>query len=705
MLKKLLKILLVLFLLLIMSFNVYAEEEYMLKKYDKVPNDYVAKISSEHQIFDYMYIIARSSDKQFVYCVEPGIHIDDNAKYIGVDDIKNSKLTKEQYERIKLISYYGYKYIDITKGINHTDNNWYAATQGLIWEVENNNHEIYFTNYLQGPKVDKFANEYIEINNLIENHKTLPSFSNLTKEINLGETITLTDNNNVLEDFKISISNNNINAQIKGNTLIINPLNNGTSTITLTKEFNFYNATPLIYSANNSQTLFAVGNLDPITTNITLNVQGSKVIINKIDNELETFTPQGDATLIGAVYGLYDLNDNLLTTLTINENGLAESTNILKINTDYYLKEITPSIGYELDTNKYYYKTNNQINNIVLKEQVIKRKVDIYKVLGSNKTKILTPEPNVKFNIYQKSTNNFYQSITTNESGHANITLPYGTWIFIQQNSKENYAKVDNFEITVDALDEEPITKILSDTVIFSKVKVIKLDAETEKLLPLSNIKFKIKNTDTNEYICQKITYPEEKNICEYLTTNGTFITPYSLPIGNYALEEVNEYIEGYEINNEPLKFTISKDSSFLKEDGEQLLELKFKNMPKPSSFELTKQDFSTGEVVSNALISIYNFNDELISSSYTDQHGKIFIDNLKIGKYYFKEEKAPEGYLLNNDKHYFEITENGQIIKDTLVNERISVPNTLKNNIYYFEIFSLGLISLGIKIINRKYE
>ena len=59
------------------------------------------------------------------------------------------------------------------------------------------------------------------------------------------------------------------------------------------------------------------------------------------------------------------------------------------------------------------------------------------------------------------------------------------------------------------------------------------------------------------------------------------------------------------------------------------------------------------------------NEKDELIFSGKTDKDGKIIIDKLVYGKYYILEKEAPEGYVLNPDKMWFEIKEDGVVVVD----------------------------------------
>ena len=62
------------------------------------------------------------------------------------------------------------------------------------------------------------------------------------------------------------------------------------------------------------------------------------------------------------------------------------------------------------------------------------------------------------------------------------------------------------------------------------------------------------------------------------------------------------------------------------------------------------------------------NISDEVVFTGVTDESGKIFINELEYGKYYILEKEAPEGYLLNTEKMYFEIKTNGEIVKAHLL-------------------------------------
>ena len=119
-------------------------------------------------------------------------------------------------------------------------------------------------------------------------------------------------------------------------------------------------------------------------------------------------------------------------------------------------------------------------------------------------------------------------------------------------------------------------------------------------------------------------------------------------------------------------------------------------------NLDFTKSDFSTGNSLPNCKIEIYKIDGTLIFTGITDDLGSIKIDDLPIGSYYLLEKEAPEGYMLNPNKMYFSITENGEIIKATLTDELIihDVPSTDKNEFPIIETISMVICLIGFGVI-----
>lgn len=755
-------------------------------------------------------------DGKTAYCIEPGVDIT-TSDYEGAIGWINSPYSDEVNRKIQLYGYYGYNYP------GHGNLRYRAAAQSLIWEATGGQIiEFWTEKYGNGNFINLNA-ERNEILRLASTHYEVPIFDSDTKDAVIGETTTFTDTKGILSNFDV-VKSSDASVSINGNTLSVTPNVVGNITVVLKKKT--YTQDPTIIFVGKdatSQKMGMFGVDDPVLVRVKLNVVGGSLKINKKDLDTKLSKPQGDATFKNAVYELLDENYNFITDLIIDDSFSAKTDKILSPNKIYILREKTASEGYLLDKTEYRFKIDRDNLDIEMDvyEDVIEKTVNIYKVFADDSTTILKGEPNVSFEIYLKSTGEYYKTIKTDEKGFVSVKLPYGKWIFKQVSSTSGFEKVKDFEIMINNDSDEDITKIISNAEIRAKLKLIKVDSESRKILVRDGIKFRIKNLDTGEYVCQNVTYPGQEKICVFETKDGMFITPYVLGHGNYQIEELEEQsIPGYVWNSVPLKFSIDENSKFIQDDefglmlevkfenkevkgeivikkvGEKLViengtfryeeieldgvhydliadgdiysgdgtliykdkqliksfvtkdgyfklinlylgkyclietktvgnhvlnsepycfEIKYKdqytdtiklvinqkNYLAKGDFELSKVDLSTGEPVEGALIEIYTEDDILIYSGRTDKLGKLYVKGLESGKKYkFVEKEAPEGYILNDEIHEFEILNNGDIVKDTLSNEKIviDVPNTFAND--YKILIPVSLCGLGIILV-----
>lgn len=755
-------------------------------------------------------------DGKTAYCIEPGVNIT-TSDYEGAIGWINSPYSDEVNRKIQLYGYYGYNYP------GHGNLRYRAAAQSLIWEATGGQIiEFWTERYGNGNFINLNA-ERNEILRLASTHYEVPTFDSDTKDAVIGETTTFTDTKGILSNFDV-VKSSDASVSINGNTLSVTPNVVGNITVVLKKKT--YTQDPTIIFVGKdatSQKMGMFGVDDPVLVRVKLNVVGGSLKINKKDLDTKLSKPQGDATFKNAVYELLDENYNFITDLIIDDSFSVKTDKILSPNKIYILREKTASEGYLLDKTEYRFKIDRDNLDIEMDvyEDVIEKTVNIYKVFADGSTTILKGEPNVSFEIYLKSTGEYYKTIKTDEKGFVSVKLPYGKWIFKQVSSTSGFEKVKDFEIVINNDSDEDITKIISNAEIRAKLKLIKVDSESRKILVRDGIKFRIKNLDTGEYVCQNVTYPGQEKICVFETKDGMFITPYVLGHGNYQIEELEEQsIPGYVWNSVPLKFSIDENSKFIQDDefglmlevqfenkevkgeveikkvGEKLViengtfryeeieldgvhydliadgdiysgdgtliykdkqliksfvtkdgyfkltnlylgkyclietktvgnhvlnskpycfEIKYKdqytdtikliinqkNYLAKGDFELSKVDLSTGEPVEGALIEIYTEDDILIYSGRTDKLGKLYVKGLESGKKYkFFEKEAPEGYILNDEIHEFEILNNGDIVKDTLSNEKIviDVPNTFAND--YKILIPVSLCGLGIVLV-----
>lgn len=755
-------------------------------------------------------------DGKTAYCIEPGVNIT-TSDYEGAIGWINSPYSDEVNRKIQLYGYYGYNYP------GHENLRYRAAAQSLIWEATGGQIIEFWTEKYGNGNFINLNTERNEILRLASTHYEVPTFDSDTKDAVIGETTTFTDTKGILSNFDV-VKSSDASVSINGNTLSVTPNVVGNITVVLKKKT--YTQDPTIIFVGKdatSQKMGMFGVDDPVLVRVKLNVVGGSLKINKKDLDTKLSKPQGDATFKNAVYELLDENYNFITDLIIDDSFSAKTDKILSPNKIYILREKTASEGYLLDKTEYRFKIDRDNLDIEMDvyEDVIEKTVNIYKVFADGSTTILKGEPNVSFEIYLKSTGEYYKTIKTDEKGFVSVKLPYGKWIFKQVSSTSGFEKVKDFEIVINNDSDEDITKIISNAEIRAKLKLIKVDSESRKILVRDGIKFRIKNLDTGEYVCQNVTYPGQEKICVFETKDGMFITPYVLGHGNYQIEELEEQsITGYIWNSVPLKFSFDENSKFIQDDefglmlevqfenkevkgeveikkvGEKLViengtfryeeieldgvhydliadgdiyagdgtliykdkqliksfvtkdgyfkltnlylgkyclietktvgnhvlnskpycfEIKYKdqytdtikliinqkNYLAKGDFELSKVDLSTGESVEGALIEIYTEDDILIYSGRTDKLGKLYVKGLESGKKYkFVEKEAPEGYILNDEIHEFEILNNGDIVKDTLSNEKIviDVPNTFAND--YKILIPVSLCGLGIVLV-----
>ena len=719
-------------------------------------------------------IVQRSTGK-IVYCLEPMVDIVEGELYnvTSEDYLAVANLTEAQYDRIKLLAYYGYGYG------NHTALDWVSVTQVLIWRTTRPDLDIYFSwsSNAQNRDDSIFADKISELNSLVASHYNRPSFNTNTINTTIGKTETITDTNNVLNSYRIK-SQSNVSANISGNNLLVSATGVGDGVITLEKVSNRFGADPLIFYATDSQNVYMPGDPKPVAAKLNVKVLGGKVKINKLDFETEDNTPQGEATLEGAVYGIYTESGDKVSTITTDSNGQATSDYLPSLG-NFYLKEDSASNGYELDTRKYNFTISEDNLNpeINVYEKVIKMTYSLTKVIAQNETGDMQVEDGAKFAFINKN-GETVQEVITDSEGKLTVELPFGVYTVKQLTSKQGHEKVKDY--TIEVTKTETINKVIADAEITAKLRVVKIDSETGEVIKRSGIRFKILNVNTNEYVCQTITYPTQQTICEYETdANGEFTTPKALKPGNYKLEEMDQKIEGYLWNRESHEFSIDENSTLrtdseygvifdtnfenkrvkgkiiinkvgekesIVEDGFEYtneplkgirfclydmnnteldcgttnnegklvfnnielgnyfvkeietldnyvldntkhnIELKYKdqytpvityetiieNKLKKGTLEFTKTDFSESRTLPNTLIEIYTNEDELIFSKRTDKDGRIVINEIPVGKYYILEKEAPEGYLLNEERMYFEIKENKEVVKSSIKDEII---------------------------------
>ena len=385
--------------------------------------------------------------------------------------------------------------------------------------------------------------------------------------------------------------------------------------------------------------------IDAKAYNVTLNIGKTSnmnvtdkrvtatISLHKQDAETGN-TPQGDATLEGAVYGLFAREDIVhpdgktgvlykkgtqITSLTTDKNGQASVSNLYL--GKYYFKELTPPVGYLLDQEEHEVDCSYEGANVpvverkaISKEDVIKQPFQIIKAANNGKTDAdllkgvgfsawLASDLKVKADgSYDFSSANPVvitadgkTEMFTDEKGYAcSIPLPYGTYVVKETTSKHNYEPVDDFIVTINENhpDTPQVWRVLLDKEFEAKLKIIKKDDETKKSVLLANTEFKVYDLDHQKYVEQVTTYPSTKVHKSYFTdAHGYLILPNNLKIGNYRIEEVTAP-EGYTQSSAYVTVSVDTNTAYMIDptSKDAIIEVEYENHPVKGELTIFKQ-------------------------------------------------------------------------------------------------------------------
>ncbi len=473
----------------------------------------------------------------------------------------------------------------------------------------------------------------------------------------------------------------------------------------------------------------------------TAAIEWNKVTEKSFDNDLKKFNvtvtksdrrtglPQGDASLAGAKYGIYKGNQ-LIDTYTTDANGQF-TTKYYICGDDWTIREISPSEGYLINTEslhigaeaKLYTVEYNIAKPLDSYEDIIKGKVAIIKHCDDGTTKIETPEVGAEFEVYLKAAGSYENAKETerdilvcDEHGFAESKdLPYGEYVVEQTKGWAGKELLAPFTVFVSE-DGQVYRFLINNAPYEALIEIVKKDAETGKIIPAAGIGFKVRNTDTGEYIVQHINYPTPTDIDIYYTdVSGKLMMPEKLPYGNYEIiEQCTAY--GYVFDSAPIAFKV---------DGEKTVVTVEKfNMPQKGVIRITK----SGEIFSSAVETdgVYSLvfadknlagatyeitaaediitpdgtlrfaKDTVVETVTTDESGAAESKALYLGKYSVSETKAPYGMVLNSTPKTVELTYAGETVEVTetaaeFYNERQKAVLSLAKILGRNETFDIG--------------
>lgn len=493
----------------------------------------------------------------------------------------------------------------------------------------------------------------------------------------------------------------------------------------------------------------------------TVNVESGKTATVSFSNVLkkwnltvtktdaETKSAQGDATLAGAVYGIYN-NGKLVDKYTTDKNG-SFTTSYYVCGDNWTLKEIEPSEGYLLDETEYHigaeakkYTLENNSVSIGVTEDILKGKIAIIKHTDDGSTKIETPEKGAEFQVYLKSSESYAKAkeserdtLVCDEYGFAETKdLPYGTYTVHQTKGWNGTEFIADFDVFISE-NNKTYKYLINNASLESYVKIVKVDSETGKQIPYAGAGFQLYNPD-GKLVTMKYTYPTVTEIETFYTNSeGYLITPETLPYGKgYSVVEVQAPY-GYTLDSTPVSFDITAENTS-EENGVAIVKTEKKNTPQKGTITVEK----TGEIFSNvtavgggytdengndvALPTIYQpeysvsglsgavfeiyadenittpdgtvryTKDTLVDAITTGEKGTATSKQLYLGKYRVVETVAPYGTVINPEPHTVELTYSGQNEKVTntstsFTNDRQKVEIDLTKILEQDEKFNIG--------------
>ncbi|MFR2529755.1 MAG: SpaA isopeptide-forming pilin-related protein, partial [Clostridium paraputrificum] len=401
-----------------------------------------------------------------------------------------------------------------------------------------------------------------------------------------------------------------------------------------------------------------------LTYNLQNDVIKGKIQIVKLDAD------DAEKPVSGAVFGVYAKNvfgiekDTLVDKITTDENGFA-FTKDLRFG-EYYIQELFVGDNYWLNGNKYpvTITEHGKIEVVHIKNEPVKMKLRVVKYDSDSENKEAIK--GAKLKVVNRVTGEdiefteFFGIIPykktifkTNKDGEILFpqSLPYGKYLLVETGPAEGFNPIDPipFEITRDTNFEEiellgKVTTIeVGNTRIKGNMELLKVDSETKE--PMEGVEFKVTALDGfMKGQTWRLTSNEEGKV-----------NLNDLEYGKYRIDEVKTHWN-YVLNTEPIFFEITENG--------KTVEVEMINKKIRGSVELLKVDKDTQRPLEGAEFELYN-GEKLVGTYTTDKDGKIVVENLEAGQYYFMEVKAPEHYEINQDVALnFEILEDGQKVE-----------------------------------------
>ncbi len=624
----------------------------------------------------------REDDGETSYCIEPGVSFS-SKKYDGYQDLslkemaKKVSLDEEELQMISLYAYFGYGYK------KHKGDEWIVATQAKIWEELGSDFD--FTKQYNLPKEKiKTPSEIKEkmetLEELVDEYLEMPKFTATNPQIFYHESY----NFGALNGFEVKECQNCISTITDGELIVI-PNSKESGKVLLEKTLEDYDEDFIVYASSDGQNLMTPGNVSPLESSVTFDVVSGKLLLKKYDEDTKSCEAKEGGSLKGSVYKLYKEDGTFLSDLTIGEDCSA-SIEDLELGT-YYVQEYQAGLHYELDVNKYYFTITKEeaVKELVVYDKMYQGQVKLIKKDADTKScQSISPYASLvgaEYGLFTEEGEKLDTLVIQDDcTSLSKRNLLLGNYYLQELKAPQGY-QLDSTK--------HPFTITKENASELLEIEVWDAVFKTELELHKTYLHFNIPEDESDAtFVILDAKTMEE--VATLKTDNAGFAS-VNLLYGEYIIRQVSGQA-GYHF---------IEDTYFMvDENSEEVTTLSFLNEPYHGTLEVLKTDVETGKPLPGVFMEVYNEKEELVYQGFTNEEGKLIVENLCYGNYYVIEKEALEGYQLSSIKFYFSIEKDLEVVQVLMENEKIvEVPETKQN----VSFFSMPILTLFFGIVGFK--